>query len=203
MVNEVNIHTVFFSLKFKKVDVYLQRNKRERKTKRGVYPSFFLRIFTMIDANQIKTIAESFLAEGSGFLVDVRVSEGNSISILLDDDEGTSIEKCMALSRHLESSLDRDVEDFSLDVSSPGLDQPLRLHRQYLKNIGRLVQVKVTDAGKVEGKMIKASEEEITLVVREKRRIEGRKAKAWIEEEQTFPLNGLDWTKVQVSFKRD
>jgi len=166
-------------------------------------PLFFLRIFTMIDANQIKTIAESFLAEGSGFLVDVRVSEGNSISILLDDDEGTSIEKCMALSRHLESSLDRDVEDFSLDVSSPGLDQPLRLHRQYLKNIGRLVQVKVTDAGKVEGKMIKASEEEITLVVREKRRIEGRKAKAWIEEEQTFPLNGLDWTKVQVSFKRD
>ena len=155
----------------------------------------------MINATTIRTLTEAHLEGGSGFLVDVRVSEGNAISILLDDDEGTSIEKCMALSRHLESILDRDAEDFSLDVSSPGLDQPLRLHRQYLKNIGRQVQLKVTDAGKVEGKLTQALEDQITIVIREKRRIEGRKAKEWVEEEKTYPLSDLDWTKVQISFK--
>ena len=155
----------------------------------------------MINAHTVRELAESHLAGGTGFLVDVRVSDGNAISILLDDDEGTSIEKCMALSRHIESMLDRDAEDFSLDVSSPGLDQPLKLHRQYLKNIGRDVQLKITGAAKAEGKLTQATEEEITIVIREKRRIEGRKAKEWVEEEQTYPLNALDWTKVQISFK--
>lgn len=155
----------------------------------------------MISPAHIQTLAEAFLEGGTGFIVGVRVKEGNAISILLDDDQGTSIEKCMALSRHLESALDRDVEDFSLDVSSPGLDQPLKLHRQYVKNIGRDVQLKVTDAGKVEGKLVQATEDSVTILIREKRRIEGRKAKEWVEEEQTFPLSALDWTKVQISFK--
>ncbi|MAI23154.1 MAG: ribosome assembly cofactor RimP [Flavobacteriales bacterium] len=155
----------------------------------------------MINTDTVREIAEAHLLGGTGFLVDVRVRDGNVISILLDDDEGISIEKCMVLSRHLESMLDRDAEDFSLDVSSPGLDQPLKLHRQYLKNIGRTVQLKITGAGKAEGKLTKATEDEITIAIREKRRIEGRKAKEWVEEEQTYPLNALDWTKIQISFK--
>ena len=135
-------------------------------------------------------------------MVDVRVSEGNAISILLDDDEGTSIAKCIALSRHLEDELDRDAEDFSLDVSSPGLDQPLKMHRQYQKNIGRDVQLKIRDAGKVAGKLIAATQDEIIIQTREKRRIEGRKAKEWVEEDNAYALEALDWTKVQVSFKK-
>lgn len=155
----------------------------------------------MIQASHIESLAEAFLEGGTGFLVGVRVSEANAISILLDDDEGTSIEKCMALSRHLESELDRDAEDFSLDVSSPGLDQPLKMHRQYVKNLGRDVQLKVTGAGKVEGTLVRASEDSVTVLIREKRRIEGRKAKEWVEEELTYALSDLDWTKVQISFK--
>jgi ribosome maturation factor RimP len=155
----------------------------------------------MISASHIQTLTEAFLEGSSGFLVDIRVSEGNAISILLDDDEGTSIEKCIALSRYLESELDRDAEDFSLDVSSPGLDQPLKLHRQYVKNLGRDVQLKISGAGKVEGKLVRAAESDVTIMIREKRRIEGRKAKEWVEEELTYPLDDLDWTKVQVSFK--
>jgi len=121
---------------------------------------------------------------------------------LLDDDEGTSIAKCIALSRHLEDELDRDAEDFSLDVSSPGLDQPLKMHRQYQKNIGRDVQLKIREAGKVVGKLIAATEDEIIIQTREKRRIEGRKAKEWVEEDHAYALEALDWTKVQVSFKK-
>jgi len=97
--------------------------------------------------------------------------------------------------------LDRDAEDFSLDVSSPGLDQPLKLHRQYVKNLGRDVQLKISGAGKVEGKLVRATESDVTIMIREKRRIDGRKAKEWVEEELTYPLEELDWTKVQVSFK--
>ncbi|MGB1074911.1 MAG: ribosome assembly cofactor RimP [Flavobacteriales bacterium] len=155
----------------------------------------------MITAQQIKDLAEPFLDGTSGFLVDVQVSEGNMIKVLLDNDESTSIEDCMSLSRHLESLLDRDDEDFSLDVSSPGLDQPLRFDRQYRKNIGRVVEVKPTGAGKVEGKLTAVEADEIELTIREKRRIEGRKAKEWVEEKMRWRIQDLDWTKVTISFK--
>ena len=156
----------------------------------------------MIQEQNVLNLAKAYLEGGTGFVVDVRVSEGNAISILLDDDEGTSIAKCIALSRHLEDELDRDAEDFSLDVSSPGLDQPLKMHRQYQKNIGRDVQLKIREAGKVVGKLIAATEDEIIIQTREKRRIEGRKAKEWVEEDHAYALEALDWTKVQVSFKK-
>lgn len=155
----------------------------------------------MIQERTIRELAESFLTDGTGFIVDVRVREGNVISVLLDDDEGTSIEKCIALSRHLEGALDRESEDFSLDVSSPGLDQPLRMLRQYQKNVGREVQLKIKDAGKVEGVLVEATAHAVTIKTREKKRIEGRKAKEWVEEEHQYALEELDWTKVQISFK--
>jgi ribosome maturation factor RimP len=156
----------------------------------------------VIQEQTIRDLAQSYLEGGAGFVVDVRVREGNVISILLDDDEGTSIAKCIELSRHLEDELDRDSEDFSLDVSSPGLDQPLKMLRQYTKNIGRDVQLKIHEAGKVEGKLISATENEVVIQTREKRRIEGRKAKEWVEEDHMYALEQLEWTKVQVSFKK-
>lgn len=155
----------------------------------------------MITAQQIRDWADAFLEGTAGFLVDVHVGEANQIRVLLDNDVATSIEDCMALSRHLESMMDRDVEDFALDVSSPGLDQPLKLERQYRKNIGRTVQVKPTGAAKVEGELTAVEGEEIELTIREKRRIEGRKAKEWVEEQVRFRVPDLDWTKVTITFK--
>lgn len=155
----------------------------------------------MITADTIRQLAEAHLEGTPGFLVDVRVADGNQIRILLDHDAATSIEDCMALHRHLESELDRNVEDFSLDVSSPGLDQPLKLHRQYVKNIGRTVQVKPVDGAKVEGELVAVDEAGITVKIREKRRIEGRKAKEWVEEEQVWPFEQIQSTKVVISFK--
>ena len=155
----------------------------------------------MITAQQIRDIAEPFLEGTPGFLVDVKVSEGNAIRVLLDNDTSTSIEDCMALSRHSESNLDREAEDYSLDVMSPGLTEPLALDRQYRKNIGRMVQVKPTGASKVEGELTAVGEGEIELTIREKRRIEGRKAKEWVEEKMRWQIQDLDWTKVTISFK--
>ena len=174
----------------------------------GLNPSFFVffqhqsRPIALIQTSTIRQLAEAHLEGTSGFLVDVRVGERNTISILLDNDDSTNISQCMALSRHLEDALDRDVEDFSLDVSSPGLDQPLQLLRQYQKNIGRGVQLKLHNAGKVEGELCAVTESGVTIKMREKKRIEGRKAKEWVEDEKTFEFSELDWTKVQISFKQ-
>ena len=84
----------------------------------------------MINANTVRELAESHLAGGTGFLVDVRVSDGNAISILLDDDEGTSIEKCMALSRHIES--------FDEGIERTGLFDPVSSLRHHFKPSRRI-----------------------------------------------------------------
>ena len=160
----------------------------------------------MIDVKTISALAEDFLDGTPGFLVDVQVAAGNVIRISLDNDNRTSIEDCMALSRHIEGSLDRDEEDFSLDVGSPGLDQPIKVLRQYRKLIGKQVMVLPNVGKKVEGELVSIEEEDggvksLVLKTREKKRVEGRKAKQWVEEEQSFNTCDLDWTKVIISFK--
>lgn len=160
----------------------------------------------MIDVKTISALAEDFLDGTPGFLVDVQVAAGNVIRISLDNDNSTSIENCMALSRHIEGFLDRDEEDFSLDVGSPGLDQPIKVLRQYRKLIGKQVMVLPNYGKKVEGELVSIEEEDgsvksFVLNTREKKRIEGRKAKQWVEEELSFNTCDLEWTKVIISFK--
>lgn len=160
----------------------------------------------MIDAKTIRTMSEEFLEGTPGFVVDVKVASGNVIRITLDNDNGTAIKDCMALSRQIEGSLDREVEDFSLDVGSPGLDSPLVVLRQYKKIIGKQVMVLPRVGKKVEGELMSVEEQDgemssLVLKTREKKRIEGRKAKQWVEEEITFNASELEWTKVIISFK--
>lgn len=123
------------------------------------------------------------------------------IKVFLDNDRSTSIEDCIALSRHLEAQLDREVEDFQLDVSSPGLDQPLQMHRQYVKNVGRQVDVKCRDGRRVQGQLTAADASGIQVLTREKERIEGRRAKAWVETTHAFPFADIQSTHVVISFQ--
>ena len=160
----------------------------------------------MIDVNTIYRLAEEFVEGTPGFVVDVKVAAGNVIRISLDNDNSTSIENCMALSRHIEGSFDREEEDFSLDVGSPGLDQPLKVLRQYKKLIGKEIVVLPKEGKKIEGELVSILEEGgdisgLVLKTREKKRIEGRKAKQWVEEEIPFNVCDLEWTKVKISFK--
>ena len=131
----------------------------------------------MISKEHIQELAEEHLEGTPGFLVDVVVSDGSNIRVIVDHDENTSIQFCMGLSRHIESSLDRELHDFSLDVLSPGLDQPLKLHRQYVKNVGREVAVMPVEGAKIEGVLTMVEEDHFVVQTREKRRIEGRKAR--------------------------
>ena len=160
----------------------------------------------MINAKKIQILAEEFLEGTSAFLVDVKVASGNVIKIALENDDSTSITDCVELSRHIEGSFDREEEDFSLDVGSPGLDQPLKVLRQYLKIIGKQIAVNPIEGKKLEGELVSVEEEEgelksLVLKTREKKRIEGRKAKEWVEEEHQFQAGEIEWTKVIISFK--
>ena len=119
-------------------------SERQDEAKDGGHKASFLspefasclhKVQHVIRTEDIRALAEAHLEGTPGFLVDVVVSDGSNIRVIVDHDENTSIEFCMGLSRHIEGSLDREVQDFSLDVTSPGLDQPLKLHRQYLKSL--------------------------------------------------------------------
>ncbi len=160
----------------------------------------------MINAKKIQVLAEEFLEGTSAFLVDVKVASGNVIRISLENDDRTSITDCVALSRHIEGSFDREEEDFSLDVGSPGLDQPLKVLRQYLKIVGKQIAVNPIEGKKLEGELVSVEEDEgefvgLVLKTREKKRIEGRKATEWVDEEHQFQAGELEWTKVIISFK--
>src|SRR5665213_3445944 len=99
----------------------------------------------MMSASHIREIAEKKVTENKSFLVDVTVSASNKIKVTIDNFEGLAIDECVNMSRWIESQLDRDTEDFELEVSSPGLDQPFKVIRQYQKNIGKEVDVKFID----------------------------------------------------------
>ncbi len=132
------------------------------------------------------------------FLVEMKITPGNQITVLLDADKGITIEKCTAINRALykyieESGLFADG-NFSLEVSSPGIDKPLKLHRQYLKNVGRKVAVELNDGTKLEGTLTNVTEQEITIEEKE------GKGKKITQKTTTILFNQIKHTIVLVTF---
>ncbi len=107
----------------------------------------------MIEKETIQVISEEFMKGTDLFLVAVKVSSANRITVLADKKESITIDECAALHRHIENSLDREKEDFELQVSSPGLDLPFSVIQQYYKNEGRKVEVVDNDGVKYTGKL--------------------------------------------------
>lgn len=132
------------------------------------------------------------------FLVEIRIKPTNNVKIFLDSDLGMSIDRLIQFNRALYKQLEEENifpnGDFSLEVSSPGLDEPLKLYRQYVKNTGRWVEVLQVDGVKKEGKLISTSEAAIVI---EEERGKGRK-KELVQEE--IPFEAIKTTKVQIKF---
>ena len=105
----------------------------------------------MTDKDYIKGLVEEFIRGTGLFLVAVKVSSANRITVLADKNDGITIEECVAIHRHIENNLDREKEDFELQVSSPGLDLPFEIIEQYYKNQGRKVEVIENDGSKFTG----------------------------------------------------
>jgi ribosome maturation factor RimP len=134
----------------------------------------------------------------SDFLVSIKIKPTNNIKVYLDADEGISIDKCIrynrALYKRLEESGMFPDGNFSLEVSSPGIDEPLKMHRQYVKNKGRAVEVTLLDGTTKEGKLVEVTETELTL-----EQIIGKGKKAETVQ-VVLPLESIKSTIVQIQF---
>ncbi len=145
----------------------------------------------------IRNLTESLL-EPDTFLVDIKIKPTNNIKVYLDADQGLAIEKCIRINRALYKILEEkavfEEDDFSLEVSSPGIDQPLKLHRQYVKNRGRDLEVSLLDNTVKSGKLISVSEEAISLEY-----TEGKGKKAEIIRVE-IPFSEIKQASVQIKF---
>lgn len=132
------------------------------------------------------------------FLVDIRVKPTHNIKIFIDGDEGVSIDKCVKINRQLYKRIEEAAlwpeGDFSLEISSPGIGEPLKLNRQYKKNIGRTVEVVKTDDAVLEGKLLSVDEAGITL---EETKGKNKKKEVIVH---TIPFDQIKTTTVQVTF---
>jgi len=119
----------------------------------------------MITTESITELIEQHIEGSDIFLVEVLVKPGNAIMVHVDKPEGISIKECVKISRFVNESLDRDTEDYALEVSSPGLGGSFRVKQQYEKNLGRDIEVLYTDGIKVKGKLESVSDNGIILKV--------------------------------------
>ena len=120
----------------------------------------------MINEERIRELVEQHIQGTDTFLVDVAVKAGNAIRIHVDTPEGISIDACVRISRFLNEELDRDVEDYSLEVSSPGLGSPFKVKQQYEKNLGRSIDILFMDGTRTTGKLEAVSDDEVVLKVK-------------------------------------
>lgn len=158
----------------------------------------------MINRKKVEElIAERFAELDNGlFVVELNISATNVITVEIDKHEGSvSVSDCMSVSRNVEHNLDREEQDFEITVSSAGLDKPFRVLPQYVKNIGRDVKVKLNDGSKLEGTLIKADENQFVIENSRKEKIEGKKKKEVIVEQQTLNYSDVKETKIVISFK--
>ena len=156
-----------------------------------------LLIIKMITKEKVQALVEEVLY-GDQFLVDITVGLGNAILVFVDSDAGISVGECVEISRHIENSFDRETEDFSLEVSSPGLSSPLRVVRQYLKNIGREVEV-ITAGGEKQKGILKSAHAtgfEIETEVKEK--VDGKKVVT--TQPLAYDFDQIKTVKLVISF---
>jgi len=133
------------------------------------------------------------------FLVNLTIGADNSIKVVLDGDEGVSLQDCMDVSRAIEHNLDREEEDFSLEVTSAGATSPLSLPRQYNKNIGRKLQVRTT-SGELEGTLVEASENSIILEWKAREPKPVGKGKVTVQKKQEIAFSDIQQAKVKLKF---
>jgi ribosome maturation factor RimP len=154
----------------------------------------------MIGREKIVNLVNEKLQENM-FLVDVTVSPANVIHVEVDCMDGLTIDQCVGISRHIESHLDRDEEDFGLEVSSPGIDQYFKVNRQYHRNVGRELMVTTLQDEEFKGRLLEAGESGITLELVMKEKSEDGKGKQMVKKSRSLGYSEIKKAKVIISFK--
>ena len=146
-----------------------------------------------------KLLEDALVEKPSLFLINMTISETNQIRVVIDGDTGVSVQDCIDVSRAIEHNLDREEEDFSLEVHSAGVSEPLTMVRQYKKNIGRSLQLK-TEEGTIEGEVTAATDEAVTLQWKAREPKPVGKGKVTVQKEAKVPYNDIVEAKVMIKF---
>ena len=155
----------------------------------------------MIDRNVVQNIVEEWLEGKDYFLVEVTVSPDDKIVVEIDHAEGVWIEDCVELSRFIESRLNREEEDFELEVGSAGIGQPFKVLQQYINHIGMEVETLTREGEKLCGVLKDADEQGFVLTVPRRIKVEGSKRPMVVEEDRAFTYEDVKYTKYLISFK--
>ena len=155
----------------------------------------------MIEKKTVCQIVEEWLEGKDYFLVEVTVSPDDKIVVEIDHAEGVWIEDCVELSRFIESKLNREEEDYELEVGSAGIGQPFKVLQQYYNHVGSDVEVLTKDGRNLTGVLKDADEEKFVVAVQKKVKVEGAKRPKLMEEDETFRYDEIKYTKYLISFK--
>ncbi len=155
----------------------------------------------MIEKKTVCQIVEEWLEGKDYFLVEVSVSPDDRIVVEIDHAEGVWIEDCVELSRYIESKLNREEEDYELEVGSAGIGQPFKVVQQYYNHIGSEVEVLTKAGRKLTGVLKEVNDEAFVVGVEKKMKVEGSKRPKLMEEDETFRYDEIKYTKYLISFK--
>ena len=150
---------------------------------------------------QIAQLLNDFLAEREDlFLIDMKFSATDHIRVILDGDHGVTLQDCLDASRAIEFNMDREEHDFSLEVMSAGLSEPLKSPRQYRKNIGRSLELVMNDSSEIEGELVSVEEDKITLVLKYRKPKDIGKGKVDVVEEREILYSDIKKALVAIKF---
>ena len=155
----------------------------------------------MISKNKIEELVEQWLEGKDYFLVDIEISKDNRIVVEIDHADGVWIEDCVDLSRYIEDHLNRDEEDFELEVGSAGLGQPFKVEQQYRNHIDKEVEVLTAEGKKFKGILKSVEGRSFIVSVKEKVKVEGKKRPELQDVDHAFNMDEVKYTKYSISFK--
>lgn len=155
----------------------------------------------MIDKNVVKDLVNEWLDGKEYFLVDVTITPDDKITVEIDHADGVYINDCVELSKFIEDRLDREQEDYELEVGSAGLGQPFKVEQQYHNYIGEPVEVLDGDGKKVRGVLKSVDGRDFVVAVSEKVKVEGKKRPVLMDVDHTYNMDNVKYTKYLISFK--
>lgn len=155
----------------------------------------------MIDKQIINNIVTDAIKDTDIFIVDIRVTPDNDITVELDSTAGLDIDTCTRISRLIEAALDRDVEDYQLEVGSAGLTAPFKVPQQYVKNIGNDIEVLTRDGHKYTGRLVEVNAPEFTIEVSRKVKEPGAKRPVIKTEPLTLAMDNVKRATYLIDFK--
>ena len=166
---------------------------------RGDRSPLFLYQQQMLKDRVEELLNEAFAEREDLFLIDMKVTPDNRINVVIDGDKGVSLKDCIEVSRKVEHNLDREEQDFSLEVGSPGATEPLTHQRQYRKNVGRKLKVKLAEET-LEGTLVNTDDTNIVLQWKAREPKPVGKGKVTVQKERTVAIEDIVEAKVMITF---